>query len=169
MEICFCGKEKAENRLTCPRCFEFYRKETRGKTNLIEWAKTQCLERLINLGASEKNPKTDKEIDLEAKKKELRELEDTVDQEVGITLQERITGAGTLRQDELQELREDIRKELWKEKGGNKLYAQVKSLQEEIKTKVTPIRDTLGQIEKTERDNSPIDSLVNLIFNKENQ
>ncbi len=161
--ICYCGKPKKEDRPACPRCFELYREERKRKKekpSLIAWVKMKALERLEELGASQEDPRTILERDLEEKRKELQALEAVLPEEVSLTLREQLAGAGRLRQDEMEALREDIRAELWKQKGGNRLYAQVKDLQREVKEKIIPIRETLQEIEKTEREHSSVDQLL---------
>jgi DNA repair exonuclease SbcCD ATPase subunit len=165
--ICFCGKEKREDRLACPRCFELYRKETKGKISLLEWVKKQVLAKLEELGASTERPKTDPEINLMVKKDELWDLEKQVEEETSTRLREQLAGAGRLRQEELDALREDIRKGLWQERGGNRLYAEFKNLQEEIKTKVAPLRAILAEVEKTQKEHSSVDRLIGTIFPSE--
>lgn len=162
--ICFCSKEKRETRLTCPRCFEVYRKETKGKIGLVEWVKRQVLARLEELGASTERPATYLEIDLKIKRDELRDLEKQVGEETSANLRDQLAGAGRLRQEEVDDLREDIRKGNWRERGGNRLYAEWKNLQEEIKTKITPLRDILAEVEKIQKDQSAASRLIDSVF-----
>jgi len=162
--FCFCGKEKREDRLTCPRCFELYRQETKGKVGLLQWVKKQALNRLEELGASPERPETGLEIDLKIKKYGVQELEKQVGEETYLCLQNQLAGAGRLRQEEVDALLEDIRKGLWKEKGGNRLYAELKSLEREIEQKVTPLRILLQKIEKMEKDHLSVDKLIGSIF-----
>jgi hypothetical protein len=167
--FCFCGKEKREDRLTCPRCFELYRTDTKGKIDLAKWVEKRCLERLEDLGSSDEDPRTTLERDVLLKKEELRSLEEALSEEVNLLLNRRIAGAGRLRKKEVDALREDIRKELWQNKGGNRIYAELKDLQKEVKIKVHPIRETLQQIEKTEKELSSVDRLVDSIFPNRDQ
>ena len=158
--ICFCGKEKRENRLTCPRCFELYREDTKGKVGLLQWVKKQALNRIKELGASAEIPETNLEIDLKRKRDELRNLEEQVREETFLTLRKQLTGAGQLRQEEVDALTEDIRKGVWEEKGGNRLYAEFKNLGREIEQRVTPLRILLQEIEKLEKEQLSVDKLI---------
>ncbi len=158
--ICFCGKEKRESRLTCPRCFELYRDDTKGKVGLLQWVKGQALNRLKELGASAEIPETNLEIDLKRKRDELRDLEEQVREETFLTLQKQLTGAGQLRQEEVDALKEDIRKGIWEEKGGNRLYAEFKNLGREIEQRITPLRILLQEIEKLEKEQLSADKLI---------
>lgn len=160
MNICFCGKEKRENRLTCPRCFELYREDTKGKVGLLQWVKNQALNRLKELGASAEIPETNLEIDLKRKRDELRNLEEQVREETFLTLQKQLTGAGQLRKEEVDALSEDIRKGVWEEKGGNRLYAEFKNLGREIEQRVIPLRILLQEIEKLEKEQLSADKLI---------
>lgn len=158
--FCFCGKEKRENRLTCPRCFELYREDTKGKVGLLQWVKKQAINRLKELGASAEIPETNLEIDLKRKRDELRKLEEQVREETFLTLQKQLTGAGQLRQEEVDALNEDIRKGVWEEKGGNRLYAEFKNLGREIEQRITPLRILLQEIEKLEKEQLSADKLI---------
>ena len=158
--ICFCGKEKREDRLACPRCFELYRKDTRGKISFLEWVKTEAQQRLNTFGASEEDPRTNLERELQEKKEALSKLEADTAEETSVFLKEQVAGAGQLKQEELKALRDDIKDDLWQEKGGNRLYAQMKTLKGEIETKITPIRHILKQIEKEEREQSLVGQVV---------
>lgn len=159
-DICFCGKSKRPDRLTCPRCFELYRKETKKqKTTLLEWVESKALKRLDILGASNKDPKTTMERELAAKKKELQVLSDGMSEKVSQVLEERLVGAGHLNQDELAAMKKDIHDELWEEAGGHRLYAQAKTLETEVKEQIRPIREVLQAIKKLRQDS--VEQVVN--------
>ena len=162
--ICFCGKEKREDRLACPRCFEFYRKDTRGRTSFLGWVKTEAQQRLKRLGASEEDPRTYLERELQTKKEELGNLEGAVAEETSARVKERLAEAGQLRQEELKALRNDIKDDLWRTKGGNRLYAERKTLESEIETNVAPIRNILEQIEKKEKEQSLVSQVVTTVL-----
>ena len=52
-DICFCGKEKREDRLNCPRCFELYRKDAKiEKIPLMEWVQQKAMKKLVPTLAS---------------------------------------------------------------------------------------------------------------------
>lgn len=160
-DICFCGKSKSEERLICPRCFVLYSEETkRQPVSLIEWVKTKALAKLKELGISEEEPKTTLERELEAKRKEFQRFKATLPQEISLVLEERLAGAGRLRPDEIEQKRQDIHDELWAKKGGNRIYAQLKTLQKEVRGKVAPVREVLREIAKTEREHASVDQLL---------
>jgi len=163
--ICFCGKPKSEERLICPRCFVLYEEETkRQPVTLIEWVGKKALAKLKELGASEGEPKTTLERELEAKKEEFRRLKAELPQEVSLVLEERLAGAGRLRPDEVERKRQDIYDELWQKRGGNRIYARLKTVQREIKEQVAPIREVLQEITKTKKDQASVDRLIESIF-----
>lgn len=162
--ICFCGKEKREERLTCPRCFETYRKETKGRKGLLQWVKEQALKKLEDLGATEQRPQTNLELDLIVKKGEVRDLENEVKEKTFLNLREQLAGAGQVTKEEHDALREDIRADLWKEKGGNKLYAQMKEIEREIEQRVLPLRNLLQEIGKAEKEQSSVSRLIDSVF-----
>ena len=162
-DICFCGKSKSEGRLICPRCFFVYSEETkRQPVSLMEWVKKKALAKLEELGVSEEEPKTALERELEARRQEFRRLKATLPQEISLILEERLAGAGRLRPDEVEQKRQDIRDELWVKKGGNRIYAQLKNLQKEVKEKVAPVQEVLREIAKTERDHASVDQFLKL-------
>jgi len=161
--ICFCSREKRADRLVCPRCFELYRQKTRGKISLVDWVETEARARLEELGATDKDPKTNLERELKEKREELQTLRQALPEQVALTLNDRLAGAGTLKSEELEALRADVRKELWAQEGGNRLYATAKSLQAEIKVKVTPVRETLKQVGKTKREQSAVDKVIDCL------
>jgi len=164
-DICFCGKSKSEERLTCPRCFMLYSEETkRQPVTLIEWVKKKALAKLREFGVSEEEPKTTLERDLEARRQELRRLKAALPQETSLVLEERLAGAGRLRPDETERKRKDIHDELWQKKGGNRIYAQLKTLQREIREKVVPVREVLREIAKTEREHASVDQLIESVL-----
>jgi len=164
-DICFCGKSKSEERLTCPRCFLLYSEETkRQPVTLIEWVKKKALAKLRELGVSKEEPKTTLERELEARRQELRRLKASLPQEISLVLGERLAGAGRLRPDELERKRKDIREELWAKKGGNRIYAQLKTLQKEVREKVAPVREVLREIAKIEREHASVDQLLELVL-----
>ena len=164
-DICFCGKSKSEERLICPRCFLLYSEETkRQPVTLMEWVKKKALAKLKELGISEEEPKTTLERELEARRQELRRLKATLPQEISLVLEERLAGAGQLRPDEVEQKRQDIRDELWVKKGGNRIYAQLKTLQKEVREKVAPVREVLREISKTEREHASVDQLLELVL-----
>lgn len=160
--ICFCGREKRAERLICPRCFELYRQKTRGKISLVNWVETEARARLEELGATDKDP-TNLERELKEKREELQTLRQALLEQVALTLNDRLAGAGTLKSEELEALRADVRNELWAQEGGNRLYATAKSLQAEIKVKVTPVRETLRQVGKTKREQSAVDKVIDFL------
>ncbi len=164
-DICFCGKSKSEERLICPRCFVLYSEETkRQPVSLIEWVKTKALAKLKELGISEEEPKTTLERELEAKRKEFQRFKATLPQEISLVLEERLAGAGRLRPDEVEQKRQDIHDELWQKKGGNRIYAQLKTLQKEVRGKVVPVREVLREIAKTEREHASVDQLIESVL-----
>jgi len=164
-DICFCGKSKSEERLICPRCFVLYSEETkRQPVSLMEWVKKKALAKLKELGVSEEEPKTALERELEAKRKEFQRFKATLPQEISLVLEERLAGAGRLRPDEIEQKRQDIRDELWVKNGGNRIYAQLKTLQKEVRKKVIPVQEVLREIAKTERKNSSVDQLLKSIL-----
>jgi len=170
--ICICGKEKREDRLICPRCLELYRTEAkRQKITMMEWAKTKALKTLAELGISEEDPQiqTTLERKLKAKRKELQAIEESLSGEVRETLKKRLFGAGRLRKDEMEVLRKDIREELWKAKGGPKLYAELKELEREVQQRVFPLREVLREIEKTEKNQVLLDRLFETIDSTKDQ
>lgn len=169
-DICFCGKSKSEERLTCPRCFMLYSEETkRQPVTLIEWVKKKALAKLRELGVSEEEPKTTLERELEARKQELRRLKASLPQEISLVLEERLAGAGRLRPDEVERKRKDIREELWVKNGGNRIYAQLKTLQREVREKVVPVREVLREIAKTESEHASVDQLLESILHPEEE
>lgn len=161
--ICFCGREKRTERLICPRCFELYRQKTKGKISLVDWVETEARARLEELGATDKDSKTNLERELNEKKEKIETLRQTLLKQAVLTSNDRLTGAGTLKPEELEAFRADIRNELWAQEGGNRLYATVKSLQAEIRVKVTPARETLKQVGKTKREQSAIDKVIDCL------
>jgi len=164
-DICFCGKSKSEERLICPRCFVLYSEETkRQPVSLIEWVKTKALAKLKELGISEEEPKTTLERELEAKRKEFQRFKATLPQEISLVLEERLAGAGRLRPDEVEQKRQDIHDELWQKKGGNRIYAQLKTLQKEVRGKVVPVREVLREIAKTKREHASVDQLIESVL-----
>lgn len=162
--ICFCGREKRADRLVCPRCFELYRQKTGGKISLVDWVETEARARLKELGVTDEDPKTNLERDLKEKREELQTLRQALPEQISLTLKERLAGAGALKPEELEAFRTDIRKELWAQKGGNRLYATVKSLQTEVKVKVTPIRETLKQVGQIKKEQSAVDKVINCVL-----
>ena len=165
--ICYCGKPKRRERLTCPRCFELYRddiKKREEKPSFITWVKERALEKLTELGASETSPLTTLEKDLMAKKEELQNLRAKLPTEVSFALGQQLAGAGQLRPDEVEALRRDTGKDLWNQMGGNRLFAELKTLEKEKEEKVVPIRQTLEEIAKIEKDQSSAARLIEAVF-----
>jgi len=166
-EICYCGKSKNKDRLTCPRCFELYREDLKrrgDKPSLIAWVKEKALKKLTDLGASEvMNSLTTLERELREKKDELKNLRNELSEKVSLALEQQLAGAGQLRQDEVEALKEDVRKELWNKMGGNRLFAERKNLERDIKEKVVPIRETLKEVERIAKENSSVGQLSRAI------
>jgi len=162
MDICYCGKQKNEERLACPRCFELYREDLKrrgDKPSLIAWVKEKALKKLTDLGALETDSQTTLERELMEQKDELKNLRNELSEKVSLALEQQLAGAGQLRQDEVEALKEDIRKELWNKMGGNRLFAERKNLERDIKEKVVPIREALREVERIAKENSSIDQL----------
>lgn len=125
--ICgICGKNRRPESLTCPRCFEDYRGQAftqGGITSLLDWAEEKVQGRIPNLQAKQGSLK-----DLRAR---LRTLSEEVGDETKHRLQIMLGGEQASK-DQWSDMWNRLHQQIWTERKGNTLYAQIKQLEAEV-------------------------------------
>jgi len=160
--ICaLCGRARKEEDLTCPRCYTLYQKDVveryRSKKEVLEvvdWVEEKVKEKLAGF----QNLK-DK---LEKKEAEFKALEEEVRKEAFQLFRERTSGKH-LPKEILQDLKEETQKEVWQKKKGNRLYAELQGLREDVKEKTAALEETLQRVEeirKGRRERVSVDELI---------
>jgi len=159
-QTCFCGKQKRDKDLLCPRCFELYKKEApkliaQGKAlDVVEWTKEKVQAKMAELEPLQKQ--------LREKEAEYMALRTQVRQEAFQKVRETLKGKRV--PDEVREAAErEVERGLWQRKGGNRLYAQRQTLKEEVENKTAPLRETLQQIEEIEKERGTKNMVTNLL------
>lgn len=154
-----CGREKRATGLVCPRCYELYRKEApkllaKGQAmDLFDWAKTEALKILSQFEGLRQA--------LNLKKEQLANLQREVQSETDHLLTQNLQGKH-LEPDIVKEARATIRKEVWGKKGGNRLYAEMMSMERELEQKTSSAQALLDAIEQERKKNGEkgVDRLI---------
>ena len=149
--ICaLCGKARREESLVCPRCYILYQKEAperyrqkREVIELVDWVAEKTREKL-----AEFQPLKER---LLKKGEEYQHLQREAPKEERRVLGERMAGK-RLPREVLQSIKEEIRKEVWQKIGGNRLYAELQTLREEVEEKTSALEETLQRIEEIKRE-----------------
>lgn len=139
-----CGRERRPESLTCPRCFEDYRKQALkkgGNTNLLDWATQRAQARMPEVNAQRSSLK-----DLKAK---LHTLDQEVGDETTLRLREML-GGERVSQNKWREMWAELRRQVWQEKGGNALYAQTRQLEADV-APLSAVDDLLAEIARRKK------------------
>lgn len=148
--ICaLCGKPRKAEDLVCPRCYILYQKEAperyrqkREVIELVDWVAEKVQEKL-----AEFQPLKER---LLKKEEEYQHLQKEAPKEERRVLGERMAGK-RLPREVLQSIKEEIRKEAWQKIGGNRLFAELQTLREEVEEKTSALEETLQRIEEIKK------------------
>lgn len=159
---CLCGRERREKNLTCPRCYELYRKEApdlilQGEVlELNDWVERKAKVRLAEFQPLE--------AELAKKKDELDALQNRIREESFRQLKSQV-GDKRIPKDVFSQALEGLRKKLWKEANGDKLYAETMNLRKEVEEKTSALQQTLETIAKTRRSRTATTEAETIIKN----
>lgn len=144
--ICaLCGRERREKALTCPRCHELYRKEApglilQGKVlEFGEWVEEKVKEKLAEFQPLQE--------ELEQKKEEFNAFQNEVREAAYQDLRKRV-GDKKISKEIFDASLKELRQQMWKAKGGNELFAEMKRLEEEVREKTSALHETMAMIKK---------------------
>jgi hypothetical protein len=139
-----CGRanQKRENHLVCPGCYRAYVEEAAEGLSqgvilyLAQWALTRAKKLFEKV-----------KIELEQKQEDFRALQN----EVSVTAFEAIkkaTGEKFVPREVFNSALERKRIEVWKEKGGNRLFAEMKSLEELLEF----LKESIKELEESQNN-----------------
>ena len=160
--ICaICGRPRREDSLVCPRCYSLYQKEaparyrrTKEVLELVDWVEEKAQEKLVGFQGLKD--------ELKAKEAGFRYLQDKTKEEEKRVLEKRLAGK-KLPSEVLQDIRKETHKEVWQKMGGNRLYAELQTLREEVEEKTSALKETLQQIEEIKKERALSVSVDRLI------
>lgn len=141
-----CGHPKKADALMCGQCNTQWRKEAprliaQGNSmDIWEWVEAK-----INAALTEINSA------LEQKRREVNQLSLEVDQEADRQLTEKL-GGKKFDEGILRDARAEIRRPIWKSRGGNRLYFELKQLEAQLQPKVAAAESILVDIARKKRE-----------------
>lgn len=135
-----CGHPKKADALMCVQCNTQWRKEAPllivqgNPMDIWEWTEAKIEAALTEMRST-----------LQQKQNEVQQLSDEVNREAERQLAEKL-GGKEFDANILRDARAQIRRPIWKSRGGNRLYFQLKQLQAGLQPKVKAAQETLVYI-----------------------